>query len=141
MPGHLTPEDIEYIRDGYRLFAEGDPAFFERYDPDATMVFAESLPGGGTYRSPFDALEFWASMSEAFEDVHPEPSEFLLDGDRLVVLGYLRGRSRATGNQVTFRLAHVFRLTGGERPLREQKITSFEVLTDTAAVLAARGTR
>ena len=133
----LSREDIEWIREGYRLFRDGDPAFLERYEPDATLVFPEPLPKGGTYRSPLEALEFWNNIGELFDGAHPEPEEFLRDGDRLVVLGRFHGRSRATGEQVAIRFAQVFGLTGGEGALREQRFTSFELIIDTAAALSA----
>jgi uncharacterized protein len=133
----LGPEDIEHIRRGYRLFTEGDPAFLDLYEADARVVFPESLPKGGTYASPLEALEFWNNVGELFEAAHPEPEEFLRDGHRLVVLGHFHGRSRATGEQVAIRFAQVFGLPDAEGPLSGQRYTSFELIIDTAAVLSA----
>jgi hypothetical protein len=133
----LSEKDIDYIREGYRMFTDGDPAFLERYEPDATLVFPESLPNGGTYGSPMEALEFWNNIGELFESSRPEPAEFIRDGDRLVVLGHFHGRSRATGEQVAARFAQVFGLTSAEGPMSEQRFTTFELIIDTAAVLSA----
>jgi uncharacterized protein len=135
----LNQSDIDHIRAGYRQFTEGDPAFLDDYEPDATLVFPEALPKGGTYQSPMEALEFWNNIGELFEDAHPEPDEFIRDGDRLVVLGHFHGRSRATGEQLLVRFAHVFGLSRTDGPMSEQKYTSFELVIDTAAVLAALG--
>ena len=44
VPGSLSQADINYIREGYRLFKNGDPAFLDRFTPDATLVFPETLP-------------------------------------------------------------------------------------------------
>ena len=137
VPVSLTREDIDHVREGYRLFAEGDPAFLERYEPNATLIFPDSLPKGGTYRSPWEALEFWNTVGELFEGAHPEPEEFIRDGDRLVVLGHFHGRSRATGEQVAIRFLHVFGLGGVEGALSQQRFTSLELIMDTAAVLSA----
>ena len=137
VPVGLSEADIEYIRAGYRMLAEGDPAFLDRYEPDATLVFPATLPKGGTYGNPWDALEFWTSTSELFEEPHPEPEEFIRQDDRLVVLGCFRGRSRATGERVAVRFAHVFGLSDAVGPVSEQKATSVEVFMDTAALLAA----
>ena len=38
VPGSLSQEDIDYIREGYQLFEDGDPAFLDRFTPDATLV-------------------------------------------------------------------------------------------------------
>ena len=135
--GSLSEEDIDHIREGYKLFKNGDPAFLDRFTPDATFVFPETLPKGGTYASPWEALEYFNNVGELFDNPHAEPEEFVRDGDRLVVLGHFHGRSRATGEQVAIRFAHVSRLTGVEGPVSQQRTASFELLTDTAAVLAA----
>ena len=137
--GALSPEDIEYAREGYRLFAAGDPAFLDRWAPDATLVFPDVLPRGGTYETPWDAMEFWNHMGELVDGARPEPDEFLRDGDRLVVLGRFRGRARATGEQLAIRFAHVFGLPDAAGPLAGQRFVSFELIGDTAALLAAIG--
>ena len=135
--GSLSQEDIDYIREGYRLFEDGDPAFLDRFTPDATLVFPETLPKGGTYGSPWEALEFWNTIGELLDHPHFEPEEFIRDGDRLVVLGHVHGRARATGERVAIRFAHVIRLSGAEGPLRQRRYAAFELLGDTAAALAA----
>jgi len=132
----LSEDDLDRIREGYQLFKQGDPAFLEIFDPDATIIVPESLPKGGTYGSPFEALEYWNTIGELFEDANPEPQEFIRDGDRLVVLGRFDGRSRATGDQISVRFAHVYGLTSAKGPIREQKYTSFELIIDTAPVVA-----
>jgi ketosteroid isomerase-like protein len=137
VPGSLSEEDIDYIREGYRRFEEGDPAFMDGFTSDATLVFPETLPKGGTYSSPWEALEYFSNAGELFEEPHPEPEVFIRDGDRLIVLGHFHGRSRATWEQVAIRFAHMYRLTGAEGPLSQQRYAAFELLIDTAAVVAA----
>jgi uncharacterized protein len=139
VPAGLSKEDIDYIRESYRLFRDGDPAFLDRFTPDATLVFPETLPKGGTYGSPWEALEYFNNVDELFDDPHAEPEEFIRDGDRLVVLGHFHGRSRATGEQVAIRFVHVSRLTGTEGSLTRQRYAAFELFIDTAAVLATIG--
>ncbi len=71
VPGSLSQDEIEHIREGYRLFTEGEPAFLDVYTPDATLVVPERLPKGRSYASPIEALEFWNNIGELFEDAHP----------------------------------------------------------------------
>ena len=137
MSGGLSQDDIAQIREGYRRFREGDPAFLDGFEPDATIVFPESLPNGGTYRSPLEALEFWNNIGALFEAAEPQPEEFVRDGDRLIVLGRFRGRSVATGDPVEVRFAHVFGLSGAGGPMSEQRYTSFELIIDSAPIVAA----
>ncbi len=136
MSANLTPEDVEYLREGYRLFREHDPAFMERFAPDATFVFPTTLPAGGTYEGPWEALEFMTTVSDRVDDPHPEPEEFIRDGDRLVMLGTWHAVLPTSGRRVAVRLAHVFTWSG-EGPLAERKATSLEVMCDTASFAAA----
>ena len=136
--GSLSQNEIDHIREGYRLFRAGDPAFLDRYEPDARIVIPETLPKGGTYAGPMEALEFWNHIGELFEDAHPEPEEFIRDGDRLVVLGLFRGQAHATGRDVAIRFAHVFGLPAHDAPVTAP-YASFELVIDSAAVLAAIG--
>jgi ketosteroid isomerase-like protein len=134
--GSLSQADIDYIREGYRLFEDGDPAFLDRFTPDATLVFPETLPKGGTYGSPWEALEYWNTIGEIFEDPHPEPEEFIRDGDRVVMLGTWHAVVPSSGRRVAVRVAHVFAWSG-EGPLAGRKATSFELICDTASFAAA----
>jgi len=139
MPYGLSSEEVEWIREGYQMFREGDPAFMDRYAPDAEFRFPATLPSGGTYDSPFEALEFWTRMGELFDSPYPDPEEFLRAGDRLVVLGTWRGRSRQTGEEIAARFVHDIRLSDGQGSLMDLKAVSFEVFSDTAAILKSLG--
>jgi ketosteroid isomerase-like protein len=137
MSANLSAEDIDRIREGYRRFREHDAAYMDGYAPDAKVEFPESLPAGGTYEGPWEALEFLTTVNERLDDPHPEPEEFIRDGDRVVVLGTWHAVIPATGRRVSARVAHIFRYSGGDVPLSEQEIVSFELIADTAAFAAA----
>jgi ketosteroid isomerase-like protein len=117
------------------LFREGDPAFLDRAAPDARYEFPATLPSGGVYDSPFDALEYFTTVGELFEAPNPDPEEFLRVEDRLIVFGTLRARSRKTGKEIAARFMHSYRLSDGDSPVSDQKIVSFELFVDTAAIL------
>lgn len=109
----------------------------DNYTPDASFEFPRSLPAGGIYEGPWEALEFMTTVNERLEDPRPEPEEFIRDGDRLIVLCTWRARVPSTGRDVAARVAHVFTLERGDLPLPEQRVTSFEMIADTAAFAAA----
>ncbi len=136
MPRCLSPDEVEWIREGYQLFRDGDPAFLERYTADARMIIPATLPAGGVYEGAFDALEFWTTIAE-LEGAHPEPREFIRGGERVVVLGAVHARSRATGEPVAIRFLHAFHVADREAPLRGQPFSSFELVGDTAAFRSA----
>ena len=139
MPYGLNAEEIEWIREGYRMFREGDPAFMERYAPDARFSFPATLPAGDAYEGPFEAMEYFTTVAELFEDASPTPEEFLRVEDWLIVYGTFRGRSRPTGEEIATRFVHSLRMSGEGATPSEQKIVSFELFIDTAAVLRALG--
>ena len=136
MSANLTPEDVEYLREGYRLFREHDPAFMDRFAPDATFVYPTTLPADGIYAGPWEALEFTTTVSDRVDDPHPEPVEFIRDGDRLVVLATWHAVVPSSGRHSTVRFAHVFTWSG-EGPLRGPKARSFELICDTVSFAAA----
>ena len=139
MPYGLSAEEIEWVREGYRMFREGDPAFMERYAPDARFSFPRTLPAGGTYEGPFEAMEYFTTLAEQFEGASPTPEEFLRVEDWVIVFGTFRGRSRQTGDEIAARFVHSLRMSGEGATVTEQKIVSFELFIDTAAVLRALG--
>jgi ketosteroid isomerase-like protein len=139
MPYGLSAQEIEWVSDGYRMFREGDPAFMDRFAPDAEFSFPETLPAGGNYSGPFEAMEFWTTIGELFEAPDPSPEEFLRVEDRVVVLGTWWGRSRPTGEEVTARFIHVLRVGDKDAPLTEQQYISMDLFIDTAAILHSLG--
>jgi ketosteroid isomerase-like protein len=139
MPYGLTEAEIEWVREGYRMFRDGDPAFMDRYEPDAPITIPVSLPAGGVYAGPWEAMEFWTMVGELIENPYPDPEEFLRVGDRLIVFGTWRGRSRQTGEEIALRILHAFRHRDPEATLIDNKITSVELFVDTAAFLEAIG--
>src|SRR5439155_26936449 len=109
MSANLTLEDIGYLREGYRLFREHDPAFMERFAPDATFVFPTTLPAGGTYKGPWEALELMTAVSDRIDDPHPEPEALIRDGDRLVMLRSWHAVLATKRRQMPVRPGHVMR--------------------------------
>jgi hypothetical protein len=135
MSANLTREDIDPLREGYRLFRE-HPAFMDRFALDATFVYPTTLRAGGTYADPWEALEFTTTVSDRVDDPHSEPEEFIGDGDRVVVLGTWHAVVPSSGRHATVRFAHVFTWSG-EGPLTGRKARSFELICDTVSFAAA----
>lgn len=137
MPYGLSDAEIEWQREGYRMFRDGDPAFMDRFAPDAKVIVPTTLPAGGTYDGAFEALEFWTTIGELFEDPYPDPEEFLRIEDRVIVVGTWRARSRETGKEIAVRFVHAFRMDGEGATLIDQKTLAVELFIDTAAILQA----
>ena len=139
MPYGLSEAEIEWVREGYRMFRDGDPAFMDRFEADAKFIFPATLPSGGTYDGAFAALEFWTTVGDMTEDPYPDPEEFLRVDDRLIVFGTWRARSAKTGEDIALHFVHSQRLNGAGATLMDQQIVSVELFVDTAAYLQAIG--
>jgi ketosteroid isomerase-like protein len=137
MPYGLSEAEIEWLREGYRMFREGDPAFMDRYDADAKIIIPASLPAGGIYAGPWEAMEFWTTVAELVEDPYPDPEEFMRVADRVIMFGTWRARTRDAGEEIALRIVHSFRMS--DAPLMDTKTISAEFFVDTAAFLQAIG--
>jgi ketosteroid isomerase-like protein len=133
----LSDEEVEYLREGYELFAAGDATFMDRWADDAELTIPSTLPAGGTYTGPWEAMEFWTTIGELFERARPEPEEFIRVRDRLIVLGTWRGRSRETGEELATRFLHSIRLPDAEATVVGQRAEAVELFIDSAEILQA----
>jgi ketosteroid isomerase-like protein len=97
---------------------------------DIEWTLPDSLPWGGT-RHGHDGIESFAtSFRDHIVGTWADPDDYLDAGDRIVVLGRLRGRAQATWQEFEVGFAHVWALTDG----MASRLRSY---FDTAPVLAA----
>src|SRR6201992_2760204 len=96
------------------------------------------VPGGGwplagTHRGHAGLENLLQKANEAVETSYPEPPEFIAQGDRVLVVGFARGRIKATNR--TFEDHWVFAI-----PIRNGKVTSLREYVDTQALAQASET-
>ena len=139
MPYGLSAEEIEWLRDGYRLFREGDPAFMDRFADDAKITIPRTAAGGGTFDNPLEALETTAAVGELFDDPHPDPEEFLRVEDCVIVIGTWRARSLQSGEKITARFVHLLRYGDADAPVNDQRADSFENVLETGPIVEEIG--
>jgi ketosteroid isomerase-like protein len=105
------------------------------FDPQVELLQPRELPGGtGVYRGYEGLARALREGLEAFEYYHPEPEEFALGQDTVVVTVRLLARGRQTGMEVHARLGHLF-VFRGERAVR------WEIYLSPREALAAAGLR
>jgi ketosteroid isomerase-like protein len=102
----LTAEDIEWIIPG------------------------EDWPLAGTHRGHAGLADLLQTASEMVETSFPEPPEFVAQGDRVLVVGFARGKIKATNR--TWEDHWVFAIT-----VRNGKLTSIREYVDTQALARA----
>src|SRR5207253_5391794 len=96
-------------RDVDGLFAELATPDFEWYP---AIVRALDGGGGGGYRGRESVVEFAADIRENWETLQSLPEEFRDLGDRVLVLGRLKGRGKGSGAPVDQPFAGIFDFRG-----------------------------
>lgn len=127
-----TTDDVAVVQQGYAAFRSGDiPGVLGLLDPQAGWTEAAGSAYPGTFVG-HDALvqNVFLPLGEDWTTFLPEPAEYVDLGGRVLVLGWFEGTHRGTGKSMRSRFAHLFRVEDG-------RVTAFESINDTAAVLAA----
>jgi ketosteroid isomerase-like protein len=88
------------------------------------------IPGAGTRHGHEGVAEYFSLLDENLEFEQFEPREFVAQGDTVVVVGFERSVSKATGHTIEQEWAHVY-------TLRDGKIAKGRYFEDTAAQVAA----
>jgi len=125
--------NLEIMKEAYAAFARGDiPAVMSVEDPNTELEIAgpKEIPWAGSFRGREGARRYFAAIEAEAEFDAFEPHTFLTEGDKVVVLGHEKVRSKRTGRSYENHWVHAFTLSGG-------KITKFREYCDTATVAAA----
>jgi len=129
----MPEPEIQALRRIYDALLRWDVEEFARdVTHDFELILPETVPWGGT-RHGRDGVEAYAALfRDHVEGQWADPDDFLEAGELIVVLGRLRGRARATGEEYEVAFAHVWTLSDGV-PSRCHSYF------DTAPIMAALG--
>jgi ketosteroid isomerase-like protein len=94
------------------------------------IIPGEDWPLAGTHRGHAGLTDFLQKASETVETSFPEPSEFVAQGDRVMVIGVATGKINATNRP--FKDDWVFDIT-----VRNGKLTNIREYIDTQALARA----
>lgn len=72
--------------------------------------------------------DFFKVLGESLETLQFELRDFIAQGNKVVVVGYQRGRAKPTGRLYEIEFVHLW-------SVRDGKISEFWVYTDTAALV------
>ena len=126
-----TPVDV--VRRFYDALERGDvPTLLSSLDAEIKWTEAERFPYySGTWTGPLAVLDnLLKPLANDWDAFSAHPHEFIADGDRVVSLGTYSGKFKRTGRSLSAAFAHVWTVRG-------DKLTSFDMHTDTAKVLEA----
>jgi ketosteroid isomerase-like protein len=130
-----TEENKRVVENVFEKFGRGDvPGLLALINEDAEWAAPgpEVVPYFGERRGREGALEFFKRLGENVEFESFEPGDFIAEGDRVVVLGFERGRVRRTGKAFDNAWALVFTVRGG-------MVAGLRIYENTAAIAEAFG--
>jgi uncharacterized protein len=129
----MSEQEVESLRRIYEAFSRWDvEELVEDMAHDIEWSLPDSLPWGGT-RHGHDGVRAFAEISQDLvEGRWADADDFLDAGDRIVVLGRLRGRAKATGQEFEVGFAHVWTMTDG-------MASRLRAYFDTAPIMATLG--
>jgi hypothetical protein len=97
------------------------------------IIPGEDWPLAGTHCGRAGLNNLVQNANETVETSYPEPPEFIAQGDRVLVVGFARGRIKATNK--TFEDHWVFAIT-----IRNGKVSNIREYIDTQALARASET-
>ena len=133
MPGDVPPRTpAQTVRLQYLASATGNMELWrEAVAPDVEWTESEGFPLAGTYRTPEGTISgVFDKLAAEWDGWTTHDDTYVVDGERVVVLGRYTARNKTTGKDFTARVAHSFIVRGGQ-------IVRMEQIVDSAAVRAA----
>ena len=125
--------NTEIVQKAYECFGNGDlPGLLELYTDDVvwTIPEVENVEYSGTRTGKPAVAEFFRLLAESEDFSHFAPTEFITQGDRVVVLGESTATIKATGKTFSTDWVHICTVKDG-------KITNFLEFFDNAAATRA----
>ena len=126
----IENENMDLVRSGYEKFGKGDIqgllGLFSD-DIDWSTPHLENAPYGGRVLGLKAVGEFFQKLGETEEFAYFEPTEFIAQGDRVVVLGRCKATVRSTDRSFEIDWVHIFTVHDG-------KVTNFTEHFDSALV-------
>jgi uncharacterized protein len=127
-------QNTDALKRGYDAFNSGDAdTLADLYQDDARWEGpnTEGVPMSGVHEGKDAILEALRSAGEAFEEIRVSPDEMVEEGDTVVVLSHIEGKTNS-GNQVKLPGIEVWRMKDG-------KAERVQSLVDTAEMKKVLG--
>jgi ketosteroid isomerase-like protein len=127
-------ENVGVVRDAYAAFQRGDiPGLIGLLTEDVDWWAPgspEQLPQAGRLSGRAAVGGFFERLSASEDITHFEPREFIAQGDKVVVTGNYKGRTKPAGRDYDLDWLHVF-------TVRDGRLAAFREYLDTAALADA----
>jgi ketosteroid isomerase-like protein len=127
-------ENSDALKRGYEAFNTGDPeTLASLYEDDVRWEGpnTKGIPMSGAYEGKDAVLQALGRIADDFEQFRVSPDEMVEQGDTIVVLSHIEGRTKA-GNDLKTPGVEIYRMSGG-------KVKRVQTLVDTAEMKSALG--
>jgi ketosteroid isomerase-like protein len=123
-----TQKNIQTVKDFFAAIGAGDKQSLLALAAEdiAWIIPGEDWPLAGTHRGHAGLADLLETASRTME-TSTEPREFIAQGDRVLVVGFAKGKVKATNK--TFEDDWIFAIT-----VRDGKLTSIREYVDTQAL-------
>jgi ketosteroid isomerase-like protein len=128
-------ENVQIVKDFFAAMGGGDRQGLLALSAEDIewIIPGEDWPLAGTHRGHAGLADLLQKASDTVETSYPEPPEFVAQGDRVLVVGFAKGRVKFTKR--TFEDHWVFAIT-----VRNGKLTNIREYVDTQALARASET-
>lgn len=128
-----TQANVQTVKDFFAAVGRGDQRGLRTLSDDDIewIIPGADWPLAGTHRGHAGLADL-LHMSSELETSFPEPPEFIAQGDRVLMIGFSRGKVKATNR--TFQDHFVFAIT-----VQNGKVTKIREYIDTLAMARASG--
>jgi ketosteroid isomerase-like protein len=130
----VTPANADLVREAFEQWNTGDrESLLALIDPDVEIhVASAQLTGGEAFHGHEGYREWHAAMEESFEVWQIHPEVFREVGDRVVALGNMHLRGRASGVELDQEIGWLV-------DIRDGKMIRFQTFLSHAEALSAGG--
>ena len=128
-------ENVSMVKRLYDAFKRREVhSIMDMFADDAVMhgpAPSGVLPWGGTYNGRSGVAQFFKALGESLEPQQFDLNDFIAQDNKVVVLGYQKGRAKPTGRPYEIEFVHVWTIRD------DGKFIEFRVYNDTASLVEA----
>lgn len=130
----MTQDSTDIAKSLYASFRRQDAeSVLDLFADDAILhgptTSKEILPWGGTYNGREGAKKFFKLLGEGLDIEQFDIIDFITEREKVVVLGFIRGKARMTLKPFETYFAHIIRIDRNNG-----KIVEFRVFNDSASL-------
>jgi ketosteroid isomerase-like protein len=113
----MSQQDLDLLRTGYDAFAAGDvEAALALLSPDIELQVHTERPDiqSRTYHGHAGFLANFSELTDVFDDLRVEPTEFIEGNGRVLAIVRVTGSGKASGVAIEAKIFHVWTFRDGK---------------------------